>query len=98
MVCSAQTMQLQPTKRMIIIASDFLTQKKRTMKKLLFALMAVGLMASASSCKKCGHCEYSTGGNSSAVCKNNQLGGLLDEYKQAEADCEADGDTWVVHK
>jgi hypothetical protein len=69
------------------------------MKKLLFALMAVGLMASASSCKKCGYCQYGGGqGNSSAVCRNNTFPGVGDSYKEAEADCQAQGGQWVVTK
>jgi len=69
------------------------------MKKILYVLLAVGALSSASSCKKCGYCQYSNGGgNSSAVCKNNSLGGLLDEYQQAQADCDANGGKWVITK
>lgn len=71
------------------------------MKKILFAFMAVGLLFSASSCKKCGYCkdQYGqAGNNSSSVCKNNTFGGLLDEYEQAESQCAADQGTWVVTK
>lgn len=70
------------------------------MKKLFFALMACGLLVSANSCKKCGYCQYSNGqGNSSAVCRNNTiLAAVVDDYKQAEADCSAQGGTWVVTK
>ncbi len=68
------------------------------MKKILFALMAVGLLFTANSCKKCGHCAYASGGTSSATCKNSGLfaGITGDSYQQAEADCVAAGDTWVV--
>lgn len=69
------------------------------MKRILFALMAVSMLATATSCKKCGYCKYANnGGNSSSVCKNNQLGGLLDEYAEAESQCQADGGVWVVTK
>lgn len=70
------------------------------MKKLLFALMAVGLMASASSCKKCGYCDYpGTQSNGSAVCKNSTLGALGgDGYKEAEANCQSQGGSWVLTK
>ncbi len=69
------------------------------MKRILFALMAVSMLATATSCKKCGYCKYSNGqGNSSSVCKENGFGGLLDEYKEAESQCQADNGTWVVTK
>jgi hypothetical protein len=69
------------------------------MKKILYLLLVVGAMSSASSCKKCGYCQYPNGGgNSEAVCKDNSLGGLLDNYKEAQAQCDADGGTWVNTK
>jgi len=69
------------------------------MKKLFFALMACGLLVTANSCKKCGYCRDSSGNNGSAVCRNNTLAPLgVDDYKQAEADCQAANGTWVVTK
>lgn len=71
------------------------------MKKILYVLLAVGALSTASSCKKCGYCKASAangGGNGEAVCKDNSLGGLLDNYKEAQAQCDADGGTWVVTK
>lgn len=68
------------------------------MKKIATLFFAIGLMVSVNSCKKCGHCEYATGGNSSATCQNSTMSAIgINEYKQAEADCEANGDRWVVH-
>ena len=72
------------------------------MKKIFFAFLAIGLLSGATSCKKCGHCQYSAahgGGTSSATCKQSGLyAGLTgDPYQQAQADCVAAGDTWVVH-
>ncbi|HLP19005.1 MAG TPA: hypothetical protein VK174_01815 [Chitinophagales bacterium] len=68
------------------------------MKKILFALMAVGLMASASSCKKCGYCKYANGSTDAAVCKNTTASALgVDGYKEAETNCEAAGGTWIVN-
>ena len=67
------------------------------MKKLLFALMAISLMATASSCKKCGYCRYPNGSTDSAVCKGGTLGALqVDGYKEAETNCGAQNGTWVV--
>lgn len=68
------------------------------MKKLFFAFMTVALVASATSCNKCGHCQYTTGGNSSATCQSaNALTAVAgDGYKQAKANCEANGDRWIV--
>mgnify|MGYP003351989870 CR=1 FL=1 len=70
------------------------------MKKLLFAFMAIALIGSASSCKKCGYCKYNNGqSNSSAVCKNSTLAAVgADEYQQAEADCQAQGGSWQLTK
>lgn len=70
------------------------------MKKLLFAFAAVALMGSATSCKKCGYCKYSNGGgNSSATCRNSTLTAIgVDEYAQAESDCQAQSGTWVITK
>ena len=70
------------------------------MKKILVALMAVGLMASASSCKKCGYCQYpGSQGNGSAVCQSGTLSPLgLDGYKEAKATCSSNGGTWVITK
>ena len=67
------------------------------MKKLLFAFMTIGLIASASSCKKCGYCRDSNGNSGSAVCKGGTLGALgADGYKEAETNCHAQGGTWVI--
>jgi hypothetical protein len=71
------------------------------MKKLLFALMAVGLMASASSCKKCGYCKNEggiPGNNGEAVCGGgsafeNAIDG--NAYKEGKAQCGADNGIWV---
>lgn len=70
------------------------------MKKILFAFMAVGLMASASSCNKCGYCNYPGGqSNTSAICQNGTLGPLGgDGYKEAKANCSANGGSWVITK
>ena len=70
------------------------------MKKVFFALMAAGLLFTASSCKKCGYCQYGNGqGNSSAVCKQNGIfAAVADDYKQAEANCQANGGVWVLTK
>ncbi len=70
------------------------------MKKILFAFVAVGLMASATSCNKCGYCQYPGGqGNGGAVCQSGTLGPLgADGYKEAKADCAADGGVWVITK
>ena len=67
------------------------------MKKLLFALMAVGLLLSANSCKKCGYCRDANGTTGSAVCKNSTESALgISSYKEAETNCHAGGGTWVV--
>jgi hypothetical protein len=72
------------------------------MKKLLFALMTVGLLASASSCKKCGYCHYANGSNDDAVCSggsdplSNSLNG--NDYKEVQANCQAHSGTWVKTK
>lgn len=70
------------------------------MKKLFFAFAAVALMGSATSCKKCGYCQYVTGDRSGATCQNSGLFAAVDDsYKQAEADCKATiGASWVVQK
>lgn len=71
------------------------------MKKILFALMAVGLMASASSCKKCGYCEYPGGATDPSVCKDNSLGpisGSYDGYAEAQSECDRNGGSWVNSK
>ncbi len=69
------------------------------MKKLFFAIAAVALISSVSSCKKCGYCEYSNGSTSSAVCKqNNPILGVLDEYEEAQTNCQAQGGKWVNKK
>ncbi len=84
-------------KKTIIIVSHFLTQKKQQMKKLLFALMAISLMATASSCKKCGYCRDINGNPGSAVCKGGTFGPLEgDNYKESETNCRAQGGTWIV--
>jgi len=67
------------------------------MKKIFFALMAAGLMISATSCNKCGYCRYSSGSNSSSVCQTTSLiPGVTSEYKQAQSDCKANGGDWIV--
>jgi hypothetical protein len=67
------------------------------MKKLFFALMAVGLLASATSCKKCGYCRYSNQSTSDVTCKNSTASALgVDGYKEAETTCHSQGGTWVV--
>ena len=70
------------------------------MKKLFFAFMTVALVASASSCKKCGYCKYSGNqGNSNSVCNNNTFAALgVDEYKEAQSQCQADNGVWVTTK
>ena len=70
------------------------------MKKLLLAFMTLGLIISASSCKKCGYCQYGGGnGNGSAVCQNSTLAAVgADDYNQAKADCSAQGGVWVLTK
>ena len=70
------------------------------MKKLLFAFMTVGLIASASSCKKCGYCAYGgSQGNGSAVCQSSSIvPGITSDYKEAQANCSAQGGTWVITK
>ncbi len=67
------------------------------MTKFFFALMACSLLFTANSCKKCGYCRDANGNNGSAVCKNSTLGALgMDEYKEAETNCHANGGTWIV--
>ena len=68
------------------------------MKKVFFGLMASALILSASSCNKCGYCQYAGGSKSSATCQSTTTSALgLDPYKQAEADCKTNtGATWVV--
>lgn len=75
------------------------------MKKLLFVFMAVGLITSASSCKKCGYCDHTNNvnnpqSNGSAVCQSSNAFENLDgeSYKQVKADCSAEGGVWVVTK
>lgn len=66
------------------------------MKKLLLVVATLSFMAAAQSCKKCGHCQYPNGSNSSAVCNNSTLKMIgVDEYKEAQANCKADGGVWV---
>jgi hypothetical protein len=74
------------------------------MKKLLFAIMALTIILSASSCKKCGYCLYASGLRSSDVCQvTGALGATeeltvgADDYIAAESNCMAQaGATWVV--
>ena len=68
------------------------------MKKILFALLAIALVGSASSCKKCGYCVDSSGNHSAATCSQSGLAAIGgDPYRQAKADCEAEiGSHWVV--
>ena len=68
------------------------------MKKLFFALMATGLLFSATSCHKCGYCRYSgNGGNSSSTCQSSSLvPGITSSYDQAKSDCAAQGGAWVT--
>lgn len=70
------------------------------MKKLLLAFMTLGLIISASSCKKCGYCQYGGGnGNGSAVCQSSSVvPGITSDYNQAKADCSAQGGVWVLTK
>jgi len=69
------------------------------MKKLFFAIAAIAVMSSVTSCKKCGHCEGGNGNqiqNNYTVCKSQTLvPGVTDEYDQSAAECKADGGTWV---
>jgi hypothetical protein len=68
------------------------------MKKLLFALMAGGILFSAASCHKCGYCRYGgSNGNSSSVCQSSSpIPGITSDYKEAQSNCSAQGGTWVV--
>ncbi len=69
------------------------------MKKLFIALAVFAFTASASSCKKCGYCEYSAGNNGNSVCKSgNPVLGVLDSYDVEESDCKAAGGKWVKTK
>lgn len=71
------------------------------MKKILFAFLTVGLLFSASSCKKCGYCEYPNGSTDASVCKDNSLGpisGSLDGYEEAQSECDRNGGKWVNSK
>ncbi len=70
------------------------------MKKLFFAVVAIAVMSSFTSCKKCGHCEGGNGNqisNNTTVCKDNSLGPLvnLDNYAESEAQCKTDGGKWI---
>jgi hypothetical protein len=71
------------------------------MKKLLFSALAVALIMSASSCKKCGYCQFPTY-NDEAVCSggSDPLTNTIDgnDYKQVKANCQAQGGNWVDTK
>jgi hypothetical protein len=68
------------------------------MKRILFALMAISMLATANSCKKCGYCRYSNGSTDAAVCRNTTATALgVDGYKEAETNCQANQGTWVVN-
>jgi hypothetical protein len=59
------------------------------MKKLILGLFAFALVVSMNSCKKCGYCEYYSGGKSEKFCK--------DDLSVNEAACEATGSgKWVT--
>jgi hypothetical protein len=67
------------------------------MKKLFFGLACLTLVT-VSSCKKCGYCDLPGGQvNGSAYCKGTQpFSG--NDYREAQANCQADGGTWVLTK
>lgn len=68
------------------------------MKKLFFAALCTGMLMSFNSCKKCGYCKYPSGATDAAVCRNSTLNALgIDEYKEAETNCQAAGGTWIVN-
>jgi hypothetical protein len=59
----------------------------------ILGLMMVGII-SFSSCKKCGHCEDSTGYEYDSFCSNGKV--LQNaSYNTYETACESNGDTWV---
>jgi uncharacterized ferredoxin-like protein len=59
------------------------------MKKLFLAVVALGLLVSAQSCKKCGYCGSSS---STEFCeKDNKT-----LYDLAKSTCESNGGTWTV--
>ncbi len=67
------------------------------MKKVLFALMAVSMLATASSCKKCGYCTLPGGDTEPSVCKSNTASALgVDDYKETQTDCERRGGVWTT--
>jgi hypothetical protein len=68
------------------------------MKKLFFAFMTIGILASGTSCKKCGYCKYSNGqGNGSSVCQSNSIiPGVPTEYDETKSDCAANNGTWTT--
>lgn len=70
------------------------------MKKLFFAFTTLALVTSATSCNKCGYCKMAGQQNGDAVCQTSNPIESLDgeSYKQAKADCSADGGTWVITK
>jgi len=70
------------------------------MKKLFFALMATGMLISATSCHKCGYCKFpNNGGNGSSVCQSSSvIPGVPSEYDTEKSDCAASNGTWVVTK
>ena len=70
------------------------------MKKLFYSIVACGLLLSATSCHKCGYCNYGGGqGNGSSVCQSSSLiPGVTSEYDQAKSNCQAQSGTWVVTK
>lgn len=70
------------------------------MKKLFFAFMTIGVLASATSCKKCGYCRYPNGSVDSSVCQGGTvIPGVPSEYDQAKSNCTGPSQgTWVVTK
>lgn len=68
------------------------------MKKLLLALLTVGVSFIASSCHKCGYCRETGGYNSSSTCQTTSIPGIPSDYDEAKSDCASRGGTWVLTK
>ena len=71
------------------------TFKIKIMKKgmTILGLMMVGII-SFSSCKKCGHCEDSSGNQYDSYCSNGKI--LQNTtYNSYQSACETNGDNWV---
>jgi hypothetical protein len=66
------------------------------MKKVFYTLALGVIFSSAfSSCKKCGHCQYASGGSSDKTCQTgNTIQDLV--YTSAKNSCEGAGDKWVT--